>query len=106
MNQWGIPDWLEKEVIARDKCCVYCGITFDSCGTRKSKASWEHITNDIRIATRENIALCCISCNASKGAKLLATWITSPYCSRKGITQQSVADVVKHALLNPPRYYE
>jgi hypothetical protein len=26
MNNWGIPDWLEKEVRERDKTCVYCGI--------------------------------------------------------------------------------
>jgi len=26
MNIWDIPDWLEKEVRARDKKCVYCGI--------------------------------------------------------------------------------
>ena len=26
MNDWGIPDWLEREVRERDKTCVYCGI--------------------------------------------------------------------------------
>jgi hypothetical protein len=26
MSNWGIPDWLEKEVRERDKACVYCGI--------------------------------------------------------------------------------
>jgi hypothetical protein len=25
MNDWGIPDWLEREVRERDKTCVYCG---------------------------------------------------------------------------------
>jgi hypothetical protein len=104
MNKWNIPNWLEKEVIARDTFCVYCGIEFDSCGTRKSKASWEHITNDERITTRENIALCCVSCNASKGARLLADWINSTYCISKNITQHSVADIVKRALLQPPSY--
>ena len=104
MNKWNIPDWLEREVISRDTCCVYCGIEFGSCGTRKSKASWEHITNDERIITRENIALCCVSCNASKGARLLANWINSTYCKNKNITPQSVSDVVKRALLQPPRY--
>lgn len=103
MNQWNIPDWLEKEVIARDVCCIYCGIQFDSCGTRKSKASWEHIINDSRLVTKENIALCCVSCNASKGTKLLIDWITSPYCRNKNITRDSVADIVKHALIQPPK---
>jgi hypothetical protein len=104
MNQWSIPDWLELEVIARDVRCVYCGTEFGSCGTRKSQASWEHITNDARIVTRENIAICCISCNASKGAKLLTEWISSTYCKNKNITPQSVSDVVKRALLQPPGY--
>lgn len=104
MNKWNIPNWLEWEVIARDVCCVYCGIEFGSCGTRKSQASWEHITNNARIITRENIAICCISCNASKGAKLLAEWIHSTYCKNKNITPQSVSDVVKRALLQAPRY--
>jgi hypothetical protein len=99
MNKWNIPDWLEREVIARDACCVYCGIKFGSCGTRKSKPSWEHIINDEHIITRENIALCCISCNASKGARLLADWIISTYCKNKNITPQSVSDVVKGALM-------
>ncbi|MER0202893.1 MAG: HNH endonuclease [Nitrosomonas sp.] len=99
MNRWNIPDWLEKEVIARDECCVYCSVQFGSCDTRKSKASWEHIINDARIVTRENIALCCVSCNASKGTKLLADWITSPYCQNKNITSRSVADVVKRVLV-------
>jgi len=102
MNPWNIPGWLEKEIIARDVYCVYCGIQFGSCGTRKSKASWEHIINDARIVTRENIALCCVSCNASKGTKLLTDWITSSYCRNKNITPQSVAEVVKRALLQPP----
>ncbi len=29
MNNWGIPDWFEKEVKERDKTCVYCGIQMD-----------------------------------------------------------------------------
>ncbi|PLK46948.1 HNH endonuclease [Uliginosibacterium sp. TH139] len=103
MNRWNIPEWLEKEVVARDARCIYCGITFGSCGTRKSKSSWEHIVNDERIITRENIALCCMSCNSSKGAKLLQDWLTnSKYCDRKGINENTVAQVVKNALISPP----
>jgi hypothetical protein len=61
-------------------------------------ATWEHIINDAQIVTRENIALCCWSCNSSKGAKLLADWFQSAYCLRHGITPDSVAQVVKEAL--------
>lgn len=40
-------------------------------GSRKTVATWEHIINDASIVTRENIALCCVACNSSKGTKRL-----------------------------------
>jgi len=99
MNNWNIPKELEKEIIKRDKVCVYCGIKFDSIkNSRKSQASWEHIINDASIITRENIARCCVGCNASKGTKKLSDWIHSKYCKNKGITYDTVAEVIKNAL--------
>lgn len=103
MNRWNIPDWLEREVIARDRQCIYCGVTFEPVGDfRGSKPTWEHIVNDARIINRENIARCCSSCNASKGAKDLAVWLESAYCRRRGITSETIAAVAKRALTNPP----
>jgi len=62
---------VENFVLSRDKSCVYCGVPFvKGDNSRKTKQSWEHIVNDIRINGADNIALCCMSCNASKGAKL------------------------------------
>ena len=105
MNRWNIPNWLEREAMERDRHCVYWGIQFASSDqTRKSKPSWEHIVNDARIVSRENIAICCISCNASKGAKELTDWLQSKYCMRRGITKESVAEVVRRALAYPPKY--
>jgi hypothetical protein len=102
MNRWNIPDWLEREVVARDGACVYCGIEFISTNeSRKSKPTWEHIVNDARIINRENIARCCCSCNASKGGKDLANWLKSDYCKTRGITEDTVAEVVKRALAYP-----
>ena len=60
--------------------------------------TWEHIINDAKIVTRENIARCCASCNASKGARPLREWLNSHYCKSKGITPDTVAEVVKLAL--------
>ena len=105
MNQWNIPECMEKEIIERDKVCVYCGAPFttsEEC--RKTSPSWEHIVNDARIVTLENICRCCVSCNASKGTKDLADWFESAYCKKKGITTETVADVVKMALTNPPKH--
>ena len=102
MNRWGIPDWLEEEVKARDKSCVYCGVRLveqmPPRGPRKAIATWEHIINDASIVTRENIARCCVACNSSKGTKKLSDWMQSSYCQKRGISKETVAEVVKKAL--------
>jgi hypothetical protein len=49
-NRWGIPIEIEEVVKKRDIKCVYCGI---------------------ELTGADNIALCCWSCNASKGRKKL-----------------------------------
>jgi hypothetical protein len=102
MNNWGIPNWLEKEVQDRDKTCVYCGIQMieemPPRGPRRNVATWEHIINDAAIVSRENIARCCVACNSSKGSKKLSDWIQSSYCKKRGIHKDTVAKVVKEAL--------
>ena len=60
--------------------------------------TWEHIINDASIVTRENIARCCVACNASKGPKTLSDWLQASYCKKRGINKETVADVVKSAL--------
>lgn len=75
-NSWNIPSWLEYEIRARDKVCVYCGVEFTSAKvSKKTCASWEHIINDARIISKDNIALCCCGCNSSKGQKKLSDWL-------------------------------
>jgi hypothetical protein len=99
-NRWGIPREIEKIVIERDLNCVYCGIRFSvSDQNRKSKKTWEHIINDIKINGSDNIALCCGSCNASKGNKNLIDWLTSKYCTMKNINQDTVAIVVRKHII-------
>jgi len=103
MNNWNIPDWLEREVKDRDKKCVYCRIELGSSKEpRKSIATWEHIVNDASIVNRDNIARCCFSCNSSKGIKKLPDWLESAYCRRRGITKDTVAEVVRRALVLAP----
>jgi hypothetical protein len=99
MNRWNIPGWLEQDIRARDSRCIYCGVEFGSNpADRRGRPSWEHIINDAKIITRENIALCCMGCNASKGAKSLPAWLRSKYCVARGITVDSVAPVARAAL--------
>lgn len=98
-NKWNIPGWLEAEVRARDLNCIYCRRDFTSPDVSiKSAPSWEHIVNDASIITRDNIALCCRACNASKGQKRVSDWLSSTYCKRHGISQDNIADVAKKAV--------
>ena len=98
-NRWGIQKNVEEIVKERDLACVYCGLSFTvSIVTHKTRSTWEHIINDIKINGPDNIALCCGSCNASKGTKVLINWLSSKYCITKGITKNNVASVVKEYL--------
>lgn len=102
MNRWGIPKRLEEEVTKRDKKCVYCGVKLLDVvprnGSRKAKATWEHIINDASIVNINNIARCCAPCNSSKGTKSLSDWINSDYCKERGINKNTVSKVIKDAL--------
>jgi len=102
MNIWGIPDWLEREVRERDTTCVYCGIQLiekmSPRGPRTAMATWEHIINDAKIVSRENIARCCAACNSSKGSKKLSDWIQSRYCKVRGVNKDTLAEVVRKVL--------
>lgn len=103
MNNWDIPDWLEKEIKNRDRRCIYCHIEFGSSkDAKKSQASWEHIVNDARIINRDNISRCCFSCNSSKGTKKLSDWLESDYFKKLGINKNTIAEVTKKALVNLP----
>lgn len=95
MNRWNIPKWLEDEVRERDTACVYCGVVFGASDSFGARPSWEHIINNAKIITRENIVLCCRSCNSSKGAKQLEHWLETDYCRRRGICADTVAEIVK-----------
>lgn len=105
LSQWRIigtfPDCLEKEIRERDKACVYCGVEFTPARvSKRTAASWEHIINDAKIITRENIALCCCGCNSSKGKKQLSVWLQSKYCKDHDITPEAAAPLIKHAIAN------
>ena len=98
-NRWGIPKEVEEIVRKRDLSCVYCGVSFTtSILTYKTRPTWEHIINDIKINGPDNIAICCGSCNASKGRKHLDDWLNSKYCATRGITKGNVAKVVREHL--------
>lgn len=101
MNKWGIPDDLEKRVRLRDRECIYCGKHFTTVPEKRGdRPSWEHIINDATIITEDNIALCCISCNSSKGSKTLENWLKSNYCKRNSIKYSRLASIAQRHLEN------
>lgn len=104
MNRWGIPLSLELQVRNRDRNCVYCHVRLRDPASKTDKrrhATWEHFAND-RWDDKKimdlNVALCCHSCNSSKGTKPLREWLASPYCKARKISQRTVASAVRHFL--------
>ncbi|MFH1228801.1 MAG: HNH endonuclease [Candidatus Aenigmatarchaeota archaeon] len=82
-------------LIKRDKRCVYCHDEFGSGGR---KDSVEHIDNDTwkkNPAVLEDLAICCMSCNGSKGTLKLLDWFETPYCKINNINKETVAQVIK-----------
>ena len=95
MNYKKIPEEIKTRVIERDTKCVYCGRDFS--GTIRFE--WEHIINDENNVKINNIALCCRSCNRSKGNKKLSDWIyaKTPY-RMKFVNITSLSDIIKDLL--------
>lgn len=97
-NNWNIPGWLETKVKDRDIDCVYCNVKMKEYprakGTPGDKATFEHIDND-GPPSEANIAMCCASCNSSKGVKKILDWFDSPYCKERNIGRKTVADVIR-----------
>ena len=96
-NSYGISEQDEQRIRARDKNCVYCGVKLKKSPWRDS-ATIEHFNNDGPFQEYFNIAMCCRACNSSKGVKNLLAWLDSPYCQKKGISQRTVAKVVREYL--------
>src|SRR3989344_2023138 len=97
MNRWKIPKTLENKIKNRDNSCVYCGSKFNR-ESYTQKATLEHIDNNAKNISETNIVLCCASCNASKGTKRLSEWLNSPYCQKKKINKETIANIVQEFL--------
>ena len=100
-NTWNIPEALEQEIRARDRVCVYCNTEFTPVKVSKfSCASLGKITTTEEIISSDTIAVCCWSCNESKGQKPLSVWLKSKYCQDRNISPKTVATIIKKAILS------
>ena len=94
-NTYGIPKQDEREIRARDKTCVYCGILMKPRSMGSSGATLEHFDNDGPLNKKYNVAVCCRGCNSSKGIMTLSVWFKKPYCRKNKINAETVARAVK-----------
>ena len=99
-TKYDIPDSVARHVARRDKYCVYCKLRFRiGARSRNNLASWEHMDRcSVKHPKMWNVALCCGSCNTSRGPKGLAEWFDSAYCRKNNINRQTVAPVVQRYL--------
>lgn len=96
-NTYDISKQDEREIRARDRTCVYCGILMkqNPHAMSASGATIEHFNNDGPLKKKYNAAICCRRCNSSKGTLSLSTWFKTRYCREKKINEETVSKPVK-----------
>jgi 5-methylcytosine-specific restriction endonuclease McrA len=106
-NQFGTPDDIERKLRERDELCVYCGRKMKVYPLLREgirdRATIEHFNWDGPCYWKdglkeEDLAICCNSCNSSRGVKTLPDWFKSAYCTSRDINETTVAEPVKRYL--------
>jgi len=100
-NRYGLPEEDLDYIRDRDRACVYCHKTMTPAGSDGPRSDWatiEHLNHLPPWDNPETVAICCWSCNSSRGNRLLRDWFTSPYCRRMGIDRLTVAEPVRDYL--------
>jgi len=113
-NQFGIALRDEQALRERDKTCAYCHKAMQTFpeikagrGAREDLASIEHLNFDgpfyIKDGLRiEDIVICCIGCNSSRGVRRHLDWFKSAYCAQRNINPDTVAVPVQNYLREFP----
>src|SRR5262245_40086870 len=103
-NRFGIPAEVEQRIRARDTRCVYCGKNYSQ-SSHKDIATIEHLNERPPFHWKEGLnedglAICCRSCNSSRGNKKLRDWFRTSYCVERvtPINEASVAEAVRRYL--------
>ena len=96
-NKYGIPEVALKKIRERDITCVYCHKTMTNLNTGGRRSDWATIEHLNYLPPWNNpvtVAICCGSCNSSRGTKKLLDWFKSAYCLEKDINKETVAKPV------------
>ncbi len=108
-NQYGIPPSDLDTVVDRDKDCVYCHKTMNQPSSGAFRGDWatiEHLNHrqdwdSVGSYVSEGksvptiIAICCSSCNSSRGSKSLRDWFRTNYCRDNKISYATVSQIVR-----------
>ncbi len=97
-NNFGLPEERLEKIRARDVDCVYCHkkmVAPSDGGFRGDWATIEHLNHLPPWNNPSTVAICCGSCNSSRGNKTLLEWFNMPYCLNKNINIETVAVPVK-----------
>lgn len=100
-DRYGLPESVVTRVRERDRRCVYCHkemVPPSLTSPRRDWATIEHLNHLPPWDNPETIAICCGSCNSSRGKKPLLTWLESAYCRERSISQTTVAEPVRRYL--------
>ncbi len=100
-NRYALPEKDLDKIRARDRACVYCHKTMIPPGSGGPRTDWatiEHLNHLPPWDNPETVAICCWSCNSSRGNRLLGDWFTNAYCLNRGISEATVAEPVRNFL--------
>ena len=100
-NRYGLPEVDLIRIRQRDQLCVYCHKAMASSGSDDPRTNWatiEHLNHEPPWDDSTTVAICCGSCNSSRGNRLLRDWFKGDYCRTRGIDRMSVAKPVRDYL--------
>jgi len=96
-NPYGLPEAEVERVRVRDTTCVYCHKEMTKPKRGTSSCDWatiEHLNHLPPWDNPNTIAICCGSCNSSRGKRTVLEWFESAYCKERGINPSTVAPPV------------
>lgn len=97
-NKYGLPEKELKHIKERDKTCVYCHKKFVPRNFSSKRGDWatiEHLNHLPPWNKPNTVAICCWSCNASRGKKRIRAWFKTKYCIDRNINKNTVAKPVR-----------
>jgi hypothetical protein len=84
-----------------DQYSVYCHKTFFNPSKHIWRGDWatiEHLNHLPPWNNSNTVAICCGSCNSSRGVKRISDWFKTKYCIDKNINEKTVARTVQEYL--------